>query len=58
MDNYNKTYDQVYKDSQKKKDPFSQDIDVGSGADYYGGYSGGFDSSTNNYSDPYSDDTE
>ena len=68
MDNYGKTYDQVYKDAQKKTDPFSQDIDVGSGADYYGGgddrpdgsggYSGGFDSSTNNYSDPYSDDTE
>ena len=37
MDNYGKTYDQVYKDAQKKTDPFSQDIDVGSGADYYGG---------------------
>jgi hypothetical protein len=69
MDNYGKTYDQVYKDSQKKTDPFNQTVDVGSGADYYGGggddrpdgsggYSGGFDSSTNNYSDPYSDDTE
>ncbi len=68
MDNYGKTYDQVYKDSQKKKDPFNQTVDVGSGADYYGGgdnqadgsggYSGGFDSSTDNYSDPYSDDTE
>ena len=68
MDNYGKTYDEVYKDAQKKTDPFNQDIDVGSGADYYGGgddrpdgsggYSGGFDSSTNNYSDPYSDDTE
>ena len=29
MDNYGKTYDQVYKDSQKKKDPFNQNIDVG-----------------------------
>ena len=67
MDNYGKTYDQVYKDSQKKTDPFNQTVDVGSGADYYGGdnqpdgsggYSGGFDSSTSNYSDPYSDDTE
>ncbi len=68
MDNYGKTYDQVYKDSQNKIDPFNQTIDVGSGADYYGGgnnqadgsggYTGGFDSSTNNYSDPYSDDTE
>ncbi len=68
MDNYGKTYDQVYKDSQKKIDPFNQTVDVGSGADYYGGgdnqadgsggYSGGFDSSTDNYSDPYSDDTE
>ena len=37
MDNYGKTYDEVYKDAQKKTDPFSQDIDVGSGADYYGG---------------------
>jgi hypothetical protein len=67
IDNYGKTYDQVYKNSQQKIDPFNQTIDVGSGADYYGGdnqadgsggYSGGFDSSTNNYSDPYSDDTE
>ena len=68
IDNYGKTYDQVYKDSQQKIDPFNQNIDVGSGADYYGGgnnqadgsggYTGGFDSSTNNYSDPYSDDTE
>jgi len=68
MDNYGKTYDQVYKDSQKKKDPFSQDIDVGSGADYYGevddkpdgsgGYSGGGFDSAGNYDDPYSDDTE
>ena len=66
--NYGKTYDQVYRDSQNKIDPFNQNIDVGSGADYYGGgdnqadgsggYTGGFDSSTNNYSDPYSDDTE
>tara|TARA_R110002111_G_scaffold260121_1_gene330907 strand:- start:44 stop:868 length:825 start_codon:yes stop_codon:yes gene_type:complete len=66
--NYGKTYDQVYKDSQNKIDPFNQTVDVGSGADYYGGgnnqadgsggYTGGFDSSTNNYSDPYSDDTE
>jgi hypothetical protein len=37
MDNYGKTYNEVYKDAQKKTDPFSQDIDVGSGADYYGG---------------------
>ena len=37
MDNYGKTYDQVYKDSQKKTDPFNQTVDVGSGADYYGG---------------------
>ena len=69
LDNYGKTFDQVYKDSQKKIDPFSQNVDVGSGADYYGGggdnqsdgsggYTGGFDSSTGNYSDPYSDDTE
>ena len=37
MDNYGKTYEQVYKDAQKKKDPFNQTVDVGSGADYYGG---------------------
>ena len=36
MDNYGKTYDQVYKDSQKKTDPFNQTVDIGSGADYYG----------------------
>lgn len=67
MDNYGKTYSDVYKDSQKKTDPFNQTVDIGSGADYYGdvdqpdgsgGYSGGFDSSTDNYNDPYSDDTE
>ena len=67
MDHYGKTYGNVYKDAQKKIDPFDQNIDIGSGADYYGdvdqpdgsgGYSGGFDSSTDNYNDPYSDDTE
>lgn len=66
MDNYGKTYDEIYRDAQKKIDPFDQDIDIGT-ADYYGdvdqpdgsgGYSGGFDSSTDNYNDPYSDDTE
>jgi hypothetical protein len=61
MDNYNKTYDEVYKDSQQKIDPFNQTIDVGSGADYYGGNdnnndnnSGSFGSSVNdnsNFSD-------
>ncbi len=68
MDNYGKTYDQVYKDAQKKTDPFTQTIDVGSGADYYGGnddkpdgsggYSGGGLDAAGNYDDPYSDDTE
>ena len=37
LDNYGKTYDQVYEDARKKVDPFNQTIDVGSGADYYGG---------------------
>ncbi len=68
MDNYGKTYDQVYKDSQKKIDPFNQTVDVGSGADYYGGgdnqadgsggYTGGGFDAAGNYDDPYSDDTE
>jgi len=70
MDNYGKTYDQVYRDSQQKIDPFNQTVDVGSGADYYGGndnqpdgsggYTGGVNASSaaGNYDDPYSDDTE
>jgi len=64
MDNYGKTYDQVYRDSQQKIDPFNQTVDVGSGADYYGGndnqpdgsggYTGGVNaSSAGNYDDPY-----
>jgi len=36
LDNYGKTYDQVYKDAQKKKDPFNQTVSY-EGADYYGG---------------------
>ena len=36
MDNYGKTYEDVYKDAQKKTDPFDQTVDIGSGADYYG----------------------
>ena len=42
--------------------PTAQDIARGGGSfnqpDGSGGYTGGFDSSTSNYSDPYSDDTE
>ena len=42
--------------------PTAQDIARGGGSfnqpDGSGGYTGGFDSSTGNYSDPYSDDTE
>ena len=52
--NYGKTYDQVYTDSQNKIDPFNQTVDVGSGADYYGGNdnnSGSFGSSVNDNSD-------
>jgi len=67
MDNYDKTFDQVYTDSQQRIDPFNQTVDVGSGADYYGGndqpdgsggYSGGGLDAAGNYDDPYSDDTE
>ena len=43
-------------------EPTAQDIARGGGSfnqpDGSGGYTGGFDSSTGNYSDPYSDDTE
>ena len=64
MDTYGKTYDDVYKDAQKKTNPFNQKVEVGSGADYYGGndnqpdgsggYTGGVNaSSAGNYDDPY-----
>ena len=36
MDNYGMTYGDVYKDAQKKTDPFNQE-DVGYATDYYGG---------------------
>jgi len=36
LDNYGKTYDEVYKESQKKINPFKE-VEIGSGADYYGG---------------------
>ena len=59
MDNYGKTYDDVYKDAQKKTDPFDQTVDIGSGADYYGenNNNGGQFDGANNQGDYDSDPT-
>ena len=56
------TINTVVSPSTMNIQPTAQDIARGGGSfnqpDGSGGYTGGFDSSTGNYSDPYSDDTE
>ena len=56
------TINTVVSPSTMNIQPSNRDIAMGGGGfnqpDGGGGYTGGFDSSTGNYSDPYSDDTE